>query len=363
MKDSATETENTQNMETSENEPTLEQNVENPITGATSSDTVTSADVCQDDTNADNVDLQCDKNDSLSERRLDNLSEVEQDNTENVCEHAEDPVEIPSNNKPNDSGDITKKAIELVNAICSSKEGIRNSLDDMQITSDDKSQQLELNRSASSEETSVPMLDSVNVRDNTAEHPSVDDVSHSAAIAQNDKSDKLRIDESSPMNCSDSALVVENTGTVSTTENVNVSPVNEISNGTDEKEDADVEKTLRDEPAIQDEIVPNTEDKTISDEENITTETAFSSENTVEINNQSERADETRESVVSPGESNKGEETTSVEEIATSSEVTGAAAISEKDATESKGDDMTDVSIYFTVTNLLLNLHLKKSSE
>ena len=356
MKDSATETENTQNMDTSENEPTLEQNVENRITGATSSDTVTSADVCQDDINADSVDLQCDENNSLSERRLENLSEVEQDNTENVCEHAKDPVEIPSD-KPNDSGDITKKAIELVNAICSSKEGIRNSLDDIQITSDDKSRQLELNRSTSSEETSVPMHESVNVRDNIAEHPSVS-ASDSVAIAPNDKDDKLRIEESSPIHCSDSALVVENTGTASTTENV-ASPVNEISNGTDEKEDADVEKTLRDEPAVQDDIVPDTEDKTFSDDDHTATETV--SENTVEINNQSERSGETREPVVSPGESNKCEQTASLEETATSSEVTETAAISEKDATETKGDDMTDVSIYFTVTNLLLNLHLKKS--
>ena len=351
MKDSATETENTENMETSENEPTLEQNDENRITGATSSDTVTSADVCQDDTNADSVDLQCDKNNSLSERRLENLSEVEQDNTESVCEHAKDLVEIPSDNKPNDSGDITKKAIELVNAICSSKEGIRNSLDDMQITSDDKSRQLELNRSASSEETSVPMHDPANERDNAVEHPSVS-ASHSVAIEPTDNGDILRIEESSPMHCSDSALVVENTGTANTTENVDASPVNEISNGTNEKEDADVGKTLRDEPAIQDHTVPNTEDKTFSDDDHTATETVFSSENTVEVNNQSER--ETREPVVSPGESNKGEQTASVEETATSSEVTEAVAISEKDTTETKGDDMTDVSIYFTVTYLLL---------
>ena len=170
MKDSATEAENVQNMDTSENEPTLEQNVENRVTGATTSDTMSSADVCQNDTSADNVDHQCDKNNSLTESRLDNLSEGGQDDTENVCKFPKDSVEIPSDSKQNDSGDIAKKAMELVEVICGSKEGMRNSVDDMQITSDDKSRQIELNHS-SSEETSVQIHDSVNVSDNSSELP------------------------------------------------------------------------------------------------------------------------------------------------------------------------------------------------
>ena len=361
MKESATEAENTQNMDTSENEPTLEQNVENRVTGATTSDTMSSADVCQNDTSADNVDHQRDKN-SLTESRLDNLSEGGQDDTENVCKFAEDSIVIPSDSKPNDSGDIAKKAMELVEVICGSKEGMRNSVDDMQITSDNKSRQLELNHS-SSEETSVQIHDSANVIDNSSEHPSVsvshsaaiaqDDVSHSATIAQDDKSDKLRIEESSPMDCSDSALVEENTGTMSTTENVDVSPVNEFSNDTDAKEDADVEKALHNEPTIQDEIVPDTEVKTFSDEDNTAADTVCSSENTVEMNNKPEHSGETQEPVVSSEESNKAEETTSVEEAATGSEVTEATAVNEKDSSEIKGDDLNDVSIYFRVANLI----------
>ena len=364
MKDSVTEVENTQNMKTSENEPPLEQNVENCVTGATTSDTVDSADVCQDDTKADSADHQCDQNNSLPEGRLDNLSVGGQDNTEIVCEPAKDRLEISSDNKPNDSEDITmkakelvnvindnkpndseditKKAKELVDVIYSNREEIKKIVDDMQTTGDDKSRQLELNRS-SSEETSVKTHDSANISDNSSEHPSVN-VSDSAAITQDDKSDKLRIEEPSSINCSDSAMVGENTGTMSPTENVNASPVDELNNGTDEKEDADVEIALHSEPAIQDEIVPDTEDKAFSDENNAATDTVFSSENTVEINNQSEPSDETQETVVSPGDSTKGEETISVEEAATVSEVAEAAAVSEKDATEAKADDMSDVS-------------------
>ena len=351
MKDSATEAENVQNMDTSENEPTLEQNVENRVTGATTSDTMSSADVCQNDTSADNVDHQCDKNNSLTESRLDNLSEGGQDDTENVCKFPKDSVEIPSDSKQNDSGDIAKKAMELVEVICGSKEEMRNSVDDMQITSDDKSRQLELNHS-SSEETSVQIQDSANVIDNSSEYPSVS-VSHSATIEQDDKSDKLRIEESSPMDCSDSALVEENTGTMSTTENVGVSPVNEFSNDPHAKEDADVEKALHNEPTIQDEIVPDTEVKTFSDEDNTAADTVCSSENTEEMNNKPEHSGETQEPVVSSEESNKAEETTSVEEAATGSEVTEATAVNEKDSSETKGDDLTDVSIYFRVANLI----------